>query len=296
MAVAYKSKRFIDIQRLLEAGDNANKGAVREGEAGEAVEVIQQTLLDLGYKLPRYGRDGDFGDETARAVRAFEKKYGLGRDAGVAGEKVLAKLDELALAANLGPLTPVKIATLDKNLVWSKDAVKYVLGKVGLKAPNWDKYRGDPSWEAGTGAKDALDVCLYEVARPATQAAYAGLGAAAQPIDWVRLVAEAAKTNKCGNCGENSAVAFMWLYDQGVRPLDWMNLGSADHAFVVIGRKPGRAADWKGWGKDAVVCDPWGQGFRGGDAMTGTYSARIFGARMGGLVPFTTVVSAFRAG
>jgi peptidoglycan hydrolase-like protein with peptidoglycan-binding domain len=292
----YKSKRFADIQRLLEAGDNKNKGPVNYGETGEAVEVIQQTLLDLGYKLPRYGRDGVYGDETERAVQQLEAKYGLGVDRGTAGQKVLAKLDELAAAANLGPIKPVKIATLDKNILWSKKAVEYVLTTVGLKAPNWDKYRGDPSWERGTGPKDALDVCLYDKTRPDTEAAYAGLGSAAAPIDWVRLVAEGAKKNKCGNCGENSALAFMWLYDQGVRPIDWMNLAEADHAFVVIGRKPGKATDWKGWGPDAVVCDPWGQGFRYGDKMTGTYSAKIFGPQMGGMVPFTKVVSDFRAG
>lgn len=296
MAVSYKSKRFGDIQRLLEAGENDNKGWIQKGEAGEAVEVVQQTLIDLGFKLPRYGRDGEYGDETARAVRQLEDKYGLGRDAGICGEKVLAKLDELAAAAGLGAVTPVKIAVLDENIQWSKKGVQYVLGTIGLKAPNWDKYRGDPSWEAGTGPKDALDKCLYDKTRPDTDAAYAALGSSANPIDWVRLVAEGAKKNKCGNCGENSALAFMWLYDQGVRPLDWMNLGSADHAFVVIGRKPGAAANWQAWGKDAVVCDPWGQGFRSGDKMTGTYSARIFGAQMGGMVPFTTVISSFRAG
>ena len=296
MAANYKSKRFADVQRLLEAGDNALKGAIQKGEAGEAVEVVQQTLIDLGYKMPRYGRDGEFGDETVKAVQALEDKYGLGRDAGICGEKVLAKLDELAAAANLGPITPVKIADLDKNILSSKQAVQYVLGTVGLQAPNWDKYRGQPSYEAGTAPKDALDICLYDKERPETQAAYAGLGSSATPIDWVRLMAEGAKKNKCGNCGENSALAFMWLYDQGVRPLDWMNLGAADHAFVVIGRKPGAAANWKAWGRDAVVCDSWGQGFRSGNKMTGTYSAKIFGAQMGGLVAFSTVVSSFRAG
>src|SRR5438105_29150 len=44
----------------------------------------------------------------------------------------------------------------------------------------------------------------------------------------------------CGNCGEQAAVAFMYLKDAGVRPLDLMAYQDpGDHAFVVIGRVEG---------------------------------------------------------
>jgi hypothetical protein len=64
----------------------------------------------------------------------------------------------------------------------------------------------------------------------------------------------------CGNCGEQTAVAFMYLKDSGVRPLDYtVSQDPGDHAFVVIGRAQGSdASNYKTWGGDAVVCDPWG--------------------------------------
>lgn len=41
----------------------------------------------------------------------------------------------------------------------------------------------------------------------------------------------------CGNCREHSILAFLYLVDKKIQPLDWMFLRDpGDHAFVVIGR------------------------------------------------------------
>ncbi len=63
----------------------------------------------------------------------------------------------------------------------------------------------------------------------------------------------------CGNCGEQAAVAFMYLADKGVRPLDYMAfVEPGDHAYVVIGRSSqSNASDYKSWGEETVVCDAW---------------------------------------
>ena len=46
-----------------------------------------QTLLILhGHKLPTYGVDGDFGNETKAVLELFQKKHGLTVD-GIAGKK-----------------------------------------------------------------------------------------------------------------------------------------------------------------------------------------------------------------
>jgi N-acetylmuramoyl-L-alanine amidase len=58
------------------------------------VKDIQKKLLALGFKLPEYGADGDFGGETEKAVIAFQEKYKLTVD-GIAGEETLSKLEEL---------------------------------------------------------------------------------------------------------------------------------------------------------------------------------------------------------
>jgi hypothetical protein len=53
---------------------------------GDHVRKIQEALLQLGYELPEFGADGHYGDETANAVRAFQRDNGLGaEDGGQAG-------------------------------------------------------------------------------------------------------------------------------------------------------------------------------------------------------------------
>lgn len=41
---------------------------MKKGDKGENVKVLQRALLDLGYGLPRWGVDGDFGEETISAL------------------------------------------------------------------------------------------------------------------------------------------------------------------------------------------------------------------------------------
>ncbi len=69
--------------------------------------------------------------------------------------------------------------------------------------------------------------------------------------------ASAAEAHGCGNCGEQSAIAFVFLRKQKTFPLDWMEVDGYAHAFVIIGRKRGSApATYLTWGDEAVVCDP----------------------------------------
>lgn len=74
----------------------ANGGNV---SSGLNVTELQLNLMKLGFDLPKYGADGDYGDETIAAVKAFQKKYGLKVD-GVAGEQTLAKIEELLKVSN----------------------------------------------------------------------------------------------------------------------------------------------------------------------------------------------------
>lgn len=73
---------------------------LKEGKKGSDVKVLQELLMMLGFNLPKYGADGDFGDETEKAVKQFQKKYQLDAD-GKYGPKshemmmeVLAELDD----------------------------------------------------------------------------------------------------------------------------------------------------------------------------------------------------------
>ena len=51
--------------------------ALSRGDKGPDVKALQTALLSLGYSLPKYGADGDFGTETQDAVLAFRKAVGL---------------------------------------------------------------------------------------------------------------------------------------------------------------------------------------------------------------------------
>ena len=70
--------------------------------------------------------------------------------------------------------------------------------------------------------------------------------------------AEAAQAYGCVNCGEQSAIAFVYLRQQNIFPLDWMEVDGYKHAFVIIGRRRGSDTEnWATWGNEAVICDPW---------------------------------------
>ena len=68
---------------------------LRKGTEGNDVKQLQEYLLRLGYSLPKYGADGDFGAETEAAVRAFQEDERLEVD-GKYGEKSHAALMDAA--------------------------------------------------------------------------------------------------------------------------------------------------------------------------------------------------------
>lgn len=70
------------------------KGYLCKGDFGSEVKTLQENLISLGYSCGSAGADGDFGDKTESAVRAFQKANGLTVD-GLAGEKTQAKIKEL---------------------------------------------------------------------------------------------------------------------------------------------------------------------------------------------------------
>lgn len=53
------------------------QGVLKNGDEGDAVTFIQQGLIDLGFSVGSEGADGDFGGNTEKAVKAFQKAYGL---------------------------------------------------------------------------------------------------------------------------------------------------------------------------------------------------------------------------
>ena len=64
---------------------------LEKGMAGADVKAMQEMLIRLGYDLPRYGADGQFGSETLSALLAFQENEGID-EAGKYGEKTHAAL------------------------------------------------------------------------------------------------------------------------------------------------------------------------------------------------------------
>ncbi len=73
------------------AAEEAPRTILKRGMVGEDVKKLQEHLMKLGYELPKYGADGEYGSETVKAVKAFQADMGLAAD-GVAGEMTLAAL------------------------------------------------------------------------------------------------------------------------------------------------------------------------------------------------------------
>ena len=76
-----------------EVPEEPKKQTLKRGDKGEDVKELQKELINLGYPLPRYGADGDFGKETEAAVKAFQGDNGLKAD-GVVGEKTWTALEK----------------------------------------------------------------------------------------------------------------------------------------------------------------------------------------------------------
>ena len=64
---------------------------LRKGAKGDIVKDMQNRLMQLGYALPKFGADGDYGSETIAAVKAFQAANGLQAD-GVTGPMTWKKL------------------------------------------------------------------------------------------------------------------------------------------------------------------------------------------------------------
>ena len=90
---------------------------LKKGARGELVIELQEKLLSLGYELPKFGADGDFGSETVSAVASFKQELvDLAEEEGVSTE-LQRLIDALVVAEWKRPevkpvLTPEEIEEL----------------------------------------------------------------------------------------------------------------------------------------------------------------------------------------
>lgn len=81
---------------------------IKLGEKGWRAWALQNNLLAEGYKLPQFGADGQYGQETKDALQRFQTKVGLKPDAvcGPATQMKMLKRAEAVVAGALPELPP----------------------------------------------------------------------------------------------------------------------------------------------------------------------------------------------
>jgi peptidoglycan hydrolase-like protein with peptidoglycan-binding domain len=92
-----------------------NHRVLEIGSTGAPVTLVQQALVNLGYQLPRFGVDGLFGDETRRAVDAFQRDVGLAHD-GRVGFRTIDFLDKRDRGAEVAPPVRPVVANTPFNV------------------------------------------------------------------------------------------------------------------------------------------------------------------------------------
>ena len=100
---------------------SGNRPTIRKGDTGETVKIMQHALLEFGCALPKYGADGDFGNETLAALKAFQAASELTVD-GICGPATWTKLELFILDQEQ---TPKIYTVVIKNL--DAEAATYLL-------------------------------------------------------------------------------------------------------------------------------------------------------------------------
>ena len=94
----YVYKTYVSVTKTASSSSSSSSTMrLEKGSTGSDVKDLQTKLKKLGY-YDAYV-DGDYGDTTVAAVKAFQKKYNLTAD-GIAGKETLKKLDSVYENAN----------------------------------------------------------------------------------------------------------------------------------------------------------------------------------------------------
>ena len=79
------------------------KPTIRRGDKGQYVVECQTDLISLGYDLGKWGADGDFGAQTEKAVKAFQKEHNGPDGKALKVDGVVGESTWWALDAAVGP-------------------------------------------------------------------------------------------------------------------------------------------------------------------------------------------------
>lgn len=138
--------RMLDLEAVYD-----DEALVQEGSTGRGVQAIQQALYDLGFPLPNYGADGDFGGETKAALKAFQRANPPLVDDGQVGPLTMAALDARfaapVLPSSAARAAPWTVACVRSILCpWSPHTVDVLRTRITLKSFDNISW-ADESWD-----------------------------------------------------------------------------------------------------------------------------------------------------
>lgn len=126
---------------------------LKKGCEGDDVKALQLALLSQGYPLPKYGADGDFGTETQKAVKAWQKDQGMKQTGELKKEEVLRLCGAGRRVTVTGALVNVRSApSLDGRVlgtVKNGDRLPYQgESKADARGVSWllIEFRGENGW------------------------------------------------------------------------------------------------------------------------------------------------------
>ena len=133
--MALMSPRFKTSSKLVAASNGA---VIRKGARGRHVHLIQMTLIDLGYLMPRsiggvFSPDGVYGDETKQKVAEFQRANNLTPD-GEIGRNTMTVLDRIC--RNYKYIVTLHFRSISLTTVSFSDtynSTENVYGQYGIK-------------------------------------------------------------------------------------------------------------------------------------------------------------------
>lgn len=180
--------------------------------------------------------------------------------------------------------------SLRSNLVHAGKAVASVNGFLHLGSSTRQSFLG----RARNPTTQMCIVSQREMQRYCAQSQLMFQPGSARNSVEIECAARMAKVYGCGNCGDMAALAYTLLQQWGVKPLDLMKCTNMDHMFVVIGMRDGAdPTDYRSWGPEAVVCDPWAPGVLGGQKGRHYAASEIAATMVGGQTTRYTSVQRF---
>jgi len=151
---------------------------LKRGDKGKEVRDLQEKLLQLGYELPKFGADGDFGSETESAVTEFKQELvDLAEEEGVSTE-LQRLIDALVVAEwkrpKVSPITPEEIEELVSEIYDAfhplflgteetehAESLQTALKRLGF-------YHGKIDGDFGRGTRRSVQAAQHELDIPAS--------------------------------------------------------------------------------------------------------------------------------